>query len=149
MSKIPEIKMTLSFDKKIKRSELVYLTNSEQTANILRDIFNKDTFNWTEEVAMLCMNRANAVVGFYKVSSGGMTAAVIDSRVVFTVALNCGATNIILAHNHPSGNKQPSSADREITKRIKEAGALLDIKVLDHIILTDDSYYSFNDEGEI
>lgn len=149
MIKIPEIKMTVSFDKKVKRSELVYLSDSEMTAKVLRDIFNKDTFDWTEEVVMLCMNRANAVVGFYKISTGGMTSSIIDPRVVFSVALNCGSSSIILAHNHPSGNCVPSDQDKKITKDLKKSGELLNIRVLDHIILTTDKYYSLNEQGDI
>ena len=146
---IPEIKLNLSFDKKVKKSELQTITGSSSCVNILRQVFNKDTFDWTEEVIMLCLNRANKVVGFYKVSSGGLTSCILDPRVIFTIALNCAANSIILSHNHPSGNTTPSVQDKEITKKIKDAGNLLDIKLLDHIILTDSDYYSFMDEGEI
>lgn len=144
---IPEIKISLSFDKKVKKSELRTITGAESCVEILREVFNKDTFDWTEEVVMLCLNRANKVVGFYKVSSGGLSSCTLDPRVVFTIALNCGANSIILSHNHPSGNKNPSVQDKDITKKIKEAGKLLDISLLDHIILTDDNYYSFMEEG--
>jgi DNA repair protein RadC len=144
---IPEIKISLSFDKKVKKSELRTITGAESCVDVLREVFNKDTFDWTEEVVMLCLNRANKVVGFYKVSSGGLSSCILDPRVIFTIALNCGATSIILSHNHPSGNTTPSVQDKDITKKIKEAGKLLDIGLLDHIILTDDSYYSFMEEG--
>jgi DNA repair protein RadC len=144
---IPEIKISLSFDKKVKKSELRTITGAESCVDVLREVFNKDTFDWTEEVVMLCLNRANKVVGFYKVSSGGLSSCILDPRVIFTIALNCGATSIILSHNHPSGNTTPSVQDKDITKKIKEAGKLLDIGLLDHIILTDDNYYSFMEEG--
>lgn len=146
---IPEIKINLSFDKKVKKSELVTISSSQTCVDVLRDVFNKDTFDWTEEVIMLCLNRANNVVGFYKVSSGGMSSCILDPRVVFTIALNCSAHSIIISHNHPSGNATPSIQDKNITKKIKEAGDLLDIKLLDHIILTSENYYSFLDDGEI
>jgi DNA repair protein RadC len=146
---IPEIKISLSFDKKVKKSELRTITGAESCVDVLREVFNKDTFDWTEEVVMLCLNRANKVVGFYKVSSGGLSSCILDPRVIFTIALNCGATSIILSHNHPSGNRVPSVQDRDITKKIKEAGKLLDISLLDHIILTDDNYYSFMEEGDL
>jgi len=147
--KIPEIKINLSFDKKVNKSELVTISGSESCVMVLREVFNKDTFDWTEEVVMLCLNRANKVVGFYKVSSGGMSSCIVDPRVIFTIALNCSAHSIILSHNHPSGNKVPSIQDKNITEKIKEAGKLLDIALLDHIILTDTGYFSFMDENLI
>jgi len=146
---IPEIKISLSFDKKVKKSELRTITGVENCVEILREVFNKDTFDWTEEVVMLCLNRANKVVGFYKVSSGGLSSTILDPRVIFTVALNCGANSIILSHNHPSGNTTPSVQDKEVTKKIKEAGKLLDISLLDHVILTDENYYSFMEDGDL
>jgi len=76
-----------------------------------------------------------------------MTGTVVDVRVIFQVALRANATSIMFAHNHPSGNLQPSDADRKITRQIKDAGALLDIHLLDHIILTSESYLSFADDG--
>jgi len=146
---IPEITIKVNFDKKVKKTELVQITSSDSVVEVLRKVFNADTFDWTEEFILLCLNRQNAVVGFYKVSSGGISGTIADPRVIFTTALNCLATSIIIAHNHPSGNLQPSQADKEITTKIKEAGKMLDIRLLDHIILTDTGYYSFMDEGAL
>jgi len=147
--KLPEIKISLSMSKKYKTSELHTLKSSADAVDLFRKIFNADTFNWTEEVVLLCLNRSNKVVGFYKVSSGGFSGTVVDPKVILTVALNCAASGIMLAHNHPSGNLTPSTSDTEITKKIKLAASYLDIKLLDHIILTDESFYSFADEGII
>lgn len=144
---IPEIKISVSFDKKLKKSELFKITSSKDCADIFRKVFNADTFDWCEEFVILCLNNSNKVMGFYKLSSGGMTATIVDVRMVFTLALNCCATSIILAHNHPSGKLMASDADKDVTRKIKTAGEFLDIKVLDHIILTDESYLSFQDEG--
>lgn len=144
---IPEITISVSFDKKVKKSDLITVRNSSDIADLLRQVFNKDTFDWTEEFVVLCLNRANKVMGFCKISSGGITGTVADPRVILTLALNCTATSLILAHNHPSGNLQPSRADEEITQKIKLAAGYLDIQVLDHIILSDEGYYSFRDEG--
>lgn len=144
---IPEINIKLSFDKNIKKSELFVIKTSVDIASVLREVFNKDTFDWTEEFIILCLNQRNAVVGFYKVSSGGISSVTVDPKVVLTVALNCMATKLILAHNHPSGNLQPSRADEELTQRIKIAARYLDIIVLDHVIISDESYYSFADNG--
>jgi DNA repair protein RadC len=76
-----------------------------------------------------------------------MTGTVVDVRMLYTLALNCCATSIIVAHNHPSGKLQASDADKAITKKLKQAGEILDIKLLDHLILTDEGHLSFQDEG--
>jgi DNA repair protein RadC len=144
---IPEIKISVSFDKNLKKSELMKISSSRDAYEIFKRVFNADTFDWCEEVIMLCVNNSNKVVGFHKVSSGGMTGTVIDVRMIFTTALKSLATGIIIAHNHPSGTLIPSDADKAITKKIKEAGKFLDINILDHLIITDENYFSFVDEG--
>lgn len=144
---IPEIKISVSFDKVLKKSELIKITSANEAYQIFKRVFNADTFDWCEEVVMLCVNNSSKVVGFYKVSSGGMTGTVIDVRMIFTTALQCLATGIIIAHNHPSGTLQPSEADINITKKLKEAGQFLDIKVMDHLIITDENFFSFANEG--
>ena len=149
MTQIPEIKITLSFDKKIKKSELKTLSSSNDTVKVLREIFNADTFDWKEEVILLCTNRRNAIVGYYKVSSGGISGTVLDPKIIFTTALNCTASGIIIAHNHPSGNLTPSVEDDRITAKIKEAGKMLDINLIDSVILTDEGYYSYIDNGKL
>lgn len=94
------------------------------------------------------LNRANRVIGVYKVSVGGITGTVADPRLILSVALKSAATSIILAHNHPSGNLKPSRADLELTTKIKTAAQLMDITVLDHLIVTsDEGFLSFADEG--
>ena len=93
------------------------------------------------------LNRANAVLACFQVSTGGITGTVADPRLIFTAALKVNAVSLILAHNHPSGNLFPSTADQELTIKIKEAGKFLEIKLLDHIILSSDGYCSFADEG--
>lgn len=148
-NKIPEITISVSFDKNLKKSELIKIDSAETAYNIFKKIFNADTFNWSEEFIMLCLNNSNKVVGFYKISSGGMTGTVVDVRMIFTTALKCLATNLIIAHNHPSGTLRPSEADKAITKKIKEAGKILDITLLDHLIITEESFYSFSNEGTL
>lgn len=144
---LPEIKVSVSFDRNVKKSELFKITSSKTAAELFRKIFNADTFDWQEEVIILCLNNSNKVIGFYKLSKGGITGAIVDPRMIFTIALKCCATSIIVAHNHPSGKLQASEADKTITKKIKEGGEILDITLLDHLILTDESYFSFADEG--
>jgi len=100
-----------------------------------------------EVFAVLFLNRANKINHFQIVSEGGITGTVADPRVILKKALEEDAVSIILCHNHPSGSLRPSKADEVLTDKIKEAAAYLDIKVLDHIIVSDDGYYSFADEG--
>jgi DNA repair protein RadC len=102
-----------------------------------------------EEFWVLMLNRSNKVIAKNKVSQGGISGTVIDVRLILKSAIDHLATSIILCHNHPSGNKQPSDADTKITKKMSEAGRIMDIPVLDHIIITDDSYFSYADEGMI
>lgn len=146
-SNIPEIKISLRYDKKIPFEQMETIDSSEKMNHVFRKVFSKDTFGWTEEMIMICLNQSGKVIGFYKVSSGGLTGTVADPKVIFTVALNCAATKIIIAHNHPSGNLKPSRQDEELTIKIKEGGKLLSIELLDHIILTEEGYYSFADTG--
>lgn len=100
-----------------------------------------------EEFWLLMLNRANQVIRKERCSAGGMAGTVTDPKIIFKAALEHRASSLILVHNHPSGNTKPSEADLKITKKLKEAGALLDIPVLDHLIFTDGGYYSFADEG--
>jgi len=100
-----------------------------------------------EEFWLLMLNRANRVIRKVKISEGGVSGTVVDPKRVFQICLEQHATSIILGHNHPSGNTQPSEADNKITKKIKDCGLLLDVAVLDHIIVGDDRFYSFADEG--
>lgn len=101
-----------------------------------------------EEFNILYLNRANRVKGLFRLSRGGITGTVADGRILFAVALKTLATGIILSHNHPSESLKPSDTDIDLTLKLKEAGKLLDIIILDHLILTPHSgYYSFADEG--
>ena len=104
-------------------------------------------YDHIEFMYMLMLNRQNQVLGYHQISKGGMTGTIIDIRVVFQVALKACATSIIVAHNHPSGNLEVSSADRKITQNLKEAGLILEIPLLDHLILSSEGYYSMADEG--
>ena len=102
-----------------------------------------------EEFWILMLNRSNKVIAQNKVSQGGISGTVIDVRLILKSAIDHLASSIILCHNHPSGNLQPSDADTKITKKMSEAGRIMDIPVLDHIIVTDNGYFSYADEGMI
>jgi len=99
-----------------------------------------------EEFWVLCLNNANRVLTSFQLSKGGLTGTLVDVRIILRKALEVGAVGIILAHNHPSGNLRPSKADRQITQKISKASATMDIRVLDHLIVSGAEYYSFADE---
>lgn len=102
-----------------------------------------------EVFAVVFMNRANKINHFQVLSSGGISHTIVDPRIIFKRALEVKATSIVLCHNHPSGNLRPSRQDEALTEKLKEAGKLLDIQVVDHLIVSDEGYYSFADEGMI
>lgn len=114
------------------------------------DIFNAKIGDLPyEEFWMLHLNRANKIVGEDLISRGGVAGTVADSKLIFKKALDKLSCSIIFCHNHPSGNLKPSQQDINLTKKLKEAAALLDISVLDHLIVSDMGYYSFADEGQL
>lgn len=100
-----------------------------------------------EEFWVLLLNRSNKIIERVKISQGGISGTVTDVRLILKLALEKLASSLILCHNHPSGNSQPSDADRIITQKVKESGKLMDVSLLDHIIVTDGKYFSFADEG--
>ncbi len=100
-----------------------------------------------EEFWVILLNNSNKIINKSALSKGGITGTLVDLRLLFKNALAFGAVSLILAHNHPSGTLKPSKADLEITKRIKNGAATLDLKLLDHLIITDKSYFSFADES--
>jgi len=142
---LPELRIKV--ERKDGDGQVYKVRTSNDAATFFRTIFNQDTILWTEESAMICLNRANEVIGYFKVSSGGTASTIMDAKVIFTQALQAGAHSIILAHNHPSGNINPSELDINLTKRLVKGADLLDMRVLDHLILTDKGYLSMADEG--
>lgn len=145
--KIAEIK--ISYSAKVPIKSRTRVVSSRDGYVVLLDHWNRDTINLFEEFKILLLNRANHCIGIYTVSIGGTTGTVVDAKLIFAVALKCNAIGIIISHNHPSGNLSPSKADKNLTEKIKEGGKLLDIAVLDHLIITEEGYYSFADEGLI
>ena len=120
------------------------IKGSKDAANYIRPLIG-DLHH--EEFWVLYMNRRNAILCSEKLSMGGITGTVIDVRMVLKSALEKYATSLIFAHNHPSGNLEPSDADKKITRQLKEAAAIMEIPVVDHIIITQSGYFSFADEG--
>lgn len=120
------------------------ITNSNDAYNIFRSSIGDLPY---EEFWIIILNKANKVIRKCSISEGGVSGTVVDPKKIFKIALDNHASSIILGHNHPSGNIEPSEADHKITKKIKEAGIMLDVAVLDHLIIGDDRFYSFADEG--
>jgi DNA repair protein RadC len=144
-SRVAEIK--LSYRSRVKASDRPKITCSTDCYNILLQSWDKGRIELVEQFKVMFLNRANQVLGILELSTGGIAGTVADPKLIFAAALKACASAIILCHNHPSGNLKPSAADLQLTKKVKEGGNLLDIAVLDHIILTNESYYSLADEG--
>ena len=145
-NKMAEIQISYSY--LVSPKSLLRVSSSEDTVDYLRAIWSPQ-IDRLEEFMILCLNRANKVLGYSKIGQGGLSGTVADPKVIFQVALKANASSIILAHNHPSGNCKPSTNDVELTRKIQNAGKFLDLTVLDHIILSSDSYLSFADTGFI
>jgi DNA repair protein RadC len=146
--------------KKIEHIELVYrnktkasdrpkVTNSNQAYSLLRKDWNDDTINLVEEFKLMAFDRQLRLMSIANISKGGMSGTVVDLKIIFTTALLRRAHRIIVAHNHPSGSKEPSKQDIRLTKRLKEAGDLLDLPLDDHLIVTDNDYLSMLEQGFI
>jgi DNA repair protein RadC len=109
-------------------------------------LFDRETICVKEEAAVIFLNRGNRVIGGYKLSSGGITGTIVDIRIILGIALKSLATGIIIAHTHPSGELKPSKSDIDLTEQLKQACKLMEITLFDHLIITEDSYFSFEDE---
>lgn len=144
--KLPEIKISVKFKGKTPENSIV-ITDSKDVADLCRKIFDADTIEWGEEFILICLNNRNSVLGYFKISSGGMTETTVDVRMLFLAAIQSCATSIIVAHNHPTGFVSPSNEDVKLTKKIKEGGDLLQIRLLDHLIISAGSYYSFSESN--
>jgi DNA repair protein RadC len=137
----------LIYKSTVKPSERPIITTSRDSYAILLQIWSDTKINLLEEFKVLFLNNGNRVLGCYHLSTGGVTGTIADPRLIFTAALKVNACAVILSHNHPSGSLKPSRQDEEITLKMKHAGQFLDIKVLDHIIMSSEDYFSFADEG--
>lgn len=137
----------LVYRTKVKPSQRPRITSSSDIHKIWRQVWDADKIELIEEFKVLLLNRANKVLGVFDVSSGGITGTVADPRIILSAAIKANAVNIVLAHNHPSGNLLPSQADEQLTAKIKEAARYLDLHIIDHMIITAEGYYSFSDEG--
>lgn len=135
----------IRYKSKVPASEREVIRTSMDCYNIFKELF--PDIEHRERMVLLLLNRRNAVLGHYLVSIGGTSGTVCDPKIVFQVCLKANASYLVLAHNHPSGNLTPSKADIDLTKKIKEGAKLLELQLMDHLIITAESYYSFADEG--
>ncbi|MVT40262.1 DNA repair protein [Chitinophaga oryziterrae] len=147
LNTICEIK--LSYHNKVKPSMRPLLTNSQNAYELLLKIWDMDTIELSEKIVVILMNQGSRVLGVIHLTSGSATSCTMDFRTLFAAALKANATRIILAHNHPSGNTIPSASDIAMTKKMIDAGKLLDITVVDHLIITTERYCSLVEEGYV
>lgn len=142
---VPYCKIRYSFQPEF--STLPQITTSEGAYSFFMEIWDHDTISYKEEFVVVLLNNAKKVLGWSKISSGGSNATIVEPSMVFQIALLAHANSIILAHNHPSGILKPSTADINLTSRIKEAGKILGIQIVDHLIITPHSFNSFAEKG--
>lgn len=145
MNTIKEIRVSYSSG----NNDKIKITNSKDSYELLKSCWSLNTIELQEEFKVLLLNRNHQVLGIYPLSKGGVSGTLVDAKLVYSVALKCNASSIIVAHNHPSGNLKPSEADLRLTKKLKQAGTYLDITLLDHLIITKNGYYSFSDESQM
>jgi DNA repair protein RadC len=122
------------------------IQSSKDAFEIIKMHFNNESY---EQFVMIMLNQSNKIIKTVVISEGGVSGTVVDPKKVFKIAIESNATGIILGHNHPSGSVLPSQQDEKLTEKLVNAGSMLDIKVLDHLIVGDEKYYSFTDEGKL
>ncbi len=146
--KVNEIK--ISYEGGIKSKNWVQVSTSAQAAEVLFEDWDKSTMQLQETFKIVLLNNSNKVKGICQISQGGITGTLVDMRILFATVLKSLSVGLILAHNHPSGKLEPSKADISLTKKIKKAAAVFDIRLLDHLIFAPDGdYYSFADSGQL
>jgi DNA repair protein RadC len=139
----------LIYKTKVKNSERPQIKSSKDAYRLVLSTWDYNKIEFFEQFKVLLLNQAHKALGIYEISSGGISGTVVDIRLIFSSALKANATSLMMIHNHPSGNLTASEADKQITRKVKEAGRLLDITLLDSLIITTESYYSFADEGAL
>ena len=147
LNNVSEIDIVYKKKVTCKVSERPLISTSSDGYKVCLHYWNQDKIELLEEFKVLFLSRANRVLQILPVSQGGITGTVADPRLILAGAIKVAACAMILVHNHPSGNLKPSRADEELTSKIKEAAKYFDIKILDHLIITSEGYYSFADEG--
>jgi len=142
-SKVAEVELV--YKTKVKASERPLIKSSKDCYATFMKVWDENKIEFQEEFKVLLLNRASHVMGIYEASMGGITGTVADPRLILAAAVKSLSVSIVLGHNHPSGSLKPSRADEELTTKIKKAAKYLDVKVIDHIIVCNEGYYSFAD----
>ncbi|MBV4359108.1 JAB domain-containing protein [Pinibacter aurantiacus] len=145
--KVSELEIV--YKSKMRPSERPQIKGSHDAYKLFLDTWNLDKIELLEQFKVMALNHANRVLGICELSSGAISATIVDPKLVFGLLLKAGASGAIICHCHPSGNLKPSNSDVEMTHKICGGGKLLDIKILDHLIITMDNYYSFADSGAL
>lgn len=145
--KVAEVELV--YRTSVPASERIRVSSSKEAYEVFLHNWNRNKLDFLEEAKMLLLSRANRVLGIYNLSSGGLAGTVVDPRLVYMAALKANAHSIILAHNHPSGSTLPSEQDIRLTRNVYQAGKVLGIELLDHIIVSSQGFYSFADEGKL
>ncbi|WP_231424960.1 RadC family protein [Pedobacter sp. Leaf250] len=143
--KVAEVQVSYKPD--YKASERPKISSSKQAYDLLMQQWDLGKIELLEQSKMILLNRQNRVLGLVDISTGGVSGTILDPKIIFSIALKANTSAIILCHNHPSGNTQPSQSDIKLTNQLKEGGKLLEILVWDHLIITNENYYSFADDG--
>lgn len=139
--------LELVYKTKVKASQRPKISRPEDSFALLRQVWNAEKIEMVEEFKVLLLNRANRVLGVFQVSLGGVAGTVVDPGIILAAAVKANASSMILAHNHPSGNLQPSRQDEDVTRKIIGAAQFLNMKVHDHVIITAEDFFSFAKEG--
>ncbi|MFD1000191.1 RadC family protein [Ohtaekwangia kribbensis] len=145
MFKAAEIQII--YRNKVPVHERPKITSSNEAYKVLRATWDENRIELIEQFKIMLLNRGNRVIGISEISTGGIDGCTADPRIVYGTALKAGACGMILVHNHPSGNLDPSQADIDLTRKLSGAGKFLDIQVLDHLVINRHRYHSFADEG--
>ena len=140
--KVAEIKVSY----RPENTKKIKFTNSDAIYSLVLKHWNSNTLELQEEMKVVLLDGANQLIGIYELSKGGITSTIVDIKLILSVALKCVASNIILVHNHLSGNLKPSQSDISITMKIKKACNYVDIVLLDYLIISKNNYYSFADD---
>ena len=145
--KVAEVQLT--YKNRIPCKDRQHINDSESAYKIIKALFPDETIDYRESFKAVYMNRSNHVLGCLTISEGGPCSTAVDVKLILQGALLTNASGVILAHNHPSGNLKPSEPDKVMTEKIKKALTAMDTRLLDHLIVTRESYFSFIDDGEI
>lgn len=137
----------LVYRNKVRQEDRLLINTAEGAYDVFLMAWDMNKIELCEQFMILLLDRGNHVLGVSNISTGGVSACLVDPKIVFATAVKAKASGIILAHNHPSGNTKPSNADIALTKKLQDGGRVLEIQVMDHLVITPRSFYSFANEG--